>query len=237
MADPKLLFVYTLMLLYLFYYGAGSMEYKVINDVPKTPGSIRYTNEIGIPYTKELLPKVTNFIWSTIFQQNNPADRKNFNVIQVLITKLQKVPAGVVAVTIGNQMNISSDVIQEYKGDVKWYFTTTVYHEATHIFQWTGEGKCPRGLVEGIAEYTQIKANYVPPTGYTKPGDGNSWDQGYSFTARFLEYCDGLVPGFVAKLNNKMKNTYDVSFFKELTGKPVEQLWTEYKAKYGKKNY
>ncbi|GKC12385.1 zinc finger, CCHC-type containing protein [Tanacetum coccineum] len=67
-----------------------------------------------------------------------------------------------------------------------------------------------------------------------RPGSGDKWDQGYDFTARFLEYCDSLVPNFVAKLNKRIRKTFDVSFFKE--GKPVEQLWKDYKAKYAGKN-
>ncbi|GKB02414.1 zinc finger, CCHC-type containing protein [Tanacetum coccineum] len=96
-------------------------------------------------------------------------------------------------------------------------------------------GKAPTGLVEGIAEYTTLKTNYFPPA-FAKPGSGDKWDQGYDFTARFLEYCDSLVPNFVAKLNKRIRKTFDVSFFKELTGKPVEQLWKDYKAKYAGKN-
>ncbi|XP_076881100.1 uncharacterized protein LOC143529123 [Bidens hawaiensis] len=103
----------------------------------------------------------------------------------------------------------------------------------THVFQWDAEGMAPVPLVEGIEDYTILKANCYPP-GFAAPGSGDKWDQGYDFTARFLEYCDGLVPDFVAKLNNMMRNTYDVSFFQNLTGKPVDQLWTEYKAKYEK---
>ncbi|KAJ0681337.1 hypothetical protein HanPI659440_Chr16g0634661 [Helianthus annuus] len=103
----------------------------------------------------------------------------------------------------------------------------------THVFQWNGEGKTPIPLVEGIADYTILKANYFPPA-FMKPGAGDKWDQGYDYTARFLEYCDGLVPDFVAKLNKMMRKTYDVSFFKNITGKPVEKLWADYKAKYAK---
>ncbi|XP_071740358.1 uncharacterized protein [Rutidosis leptorrhynchoides] len=73
--------------------------------------------------------------------------------------------------------------------------------------------------------------DYAPP-GFAKPGQGDRWDQGYDFTARFLEYCDGIIPGFVAKFNKMIRTDYDVSYFKDLTGKSVKQLWKEYKAKY-----
>ncbi|KAL2933730.1 BTB/POZ domain-containing protein KCTD18 [Bienertia sinuspersici] len=35
--------------------------------------------------------------------------------------------------------------------------------------------------------------------------------------------------GFVAQLNKKMKDGYSYSFFKDLLGKSVDQLWSDYK--------
>jgi hypothetical protein len=34
-------------------------------------------------------------------------------------------------------------------------------------------------------------------------------------------------------LNKKMRGGYNVNFFVELLGKSVDQLWKDYKAKYG----
>ncbi|KAL7206432.1 hypothetical protein ACSBR2_019196 [Camellia fascicularis] len=101
----------------------------------------------------------------------------------------------------------------------------------THVWQWNPTGTPPSGLIEGIADYTILKANYTPPD-FAQPGSGNQWDEGFGTTARFLEYCDGLKPGFVAALNKKMKNTWSSNYFVDLVGKPIDQLWTEYKAKY-----
>ncbi|KAL1564510.1 hypothetical protein AAHA92_06839 [Salvia divinorum] len=42
-----------------------------------------------------------------------------------------------------------------------------------------------------------------------------------------------LVSGFVAALNKKMRHSFSEEYFVELMGKPVAQLWSEYKAKYG----
>ncbi|KAI3805032.1 hypothetical protein L1987_27028 [Smallanthus sonchifolius] len=176
---------------------------------------------------------INNYIWSTIFKQNTPADRKPVDTVEVIIKDFK----GAEAITWGSsKINVSAVYLDEYKGpkDLKWEFTSLLHHEMTHVFQWNGEGKCPVALVEGIADYTILKANYYPEAS-AKPGEGEKWDKGYDYTARFLEYCDGLVPDFVAKLNNMMRKTYDVSFFKNLTGKPVDQLWKEYKAKYAGK--
>ncbi|GKA09059.1 RNA-directed DNA polymerase, eukaryota, partial [Tanacetum coccineum] len=95
-------------------------------------------------------------------------------------------------------------------------------------FQWNGEGQAPSGLVEGIADYTILVANYYYPRGFANPGDGDRWHQGYDISVRFLEYYDGIIPQFVAKLNKMMRYSFNVNYFEELTGKPVDQLWGEY---------
>lgn len=100
----------------------------------------------------------------------------------------------------------------------------------THIFQWLPTN-APSALIKGIADYMMLKANYFPPE-QAKLGDGDRWDQGYDITARFLEYCESLLDNFVAQLNKKMKDFYNDSYYSDLLGKPVDQLWQEYKDKY-----
>ncbi|KAE8008049.1 hypothetical protein FH972_004597 [Carpinus fangiana] len=85
----------------------------------------------------------------------------------------------------------------------------------------------PGGLIEGVADFVRLKADYVP-SGWVQPGGGNRWDEGYSVTARFLDYCNGLKDGFVAELNKKMRDGYIDNYFVELLGKTVDQLWTDY---------
>lgn len=109
--------------------------------------------------------------------------------------------------------------------------TGVVYHEMTHIWQWSG-GQNSSSLIEGIADFVRLKSGYVP-SHWVGAGQGDRWDQGYDVTARFLDYCNDLGGGsFVAELNKKMRNGYSVSFFEELLGKPVDTLWRDYKAKY-----
>ncbi|CAH1452815.1 unnamed protein product [Lactuca virosa] len=221
-------FLCTLFALSLSFCGTSAVNYQVTNDASNTPGGIRFTNEIGIPYTKQLMRTINNYVWTTILQQSDPADRKHVPTMTIYIVEYK----GAEAIAYGDNINVSSVYLEGYEGDLKWEFTSLLHHEITHVFQWDGEGKAPLGLVEGVADYTKLKANYAQ-VGFAKPGTGNKWDQGYDFTARFLEYCDGIVPGFVAKLNKMMRFSFDVKYFEDLTGKPVDQLWQEYKAKYG----
>lgn len=224
----------TLLTFLLSFHGidANDVKYNVYHIAEKHPGGIKFTNIIGIPYTKQIMAKINHYIWSTIFQQNTDADRKIVDSVDLYLKDFD----GAEGITWGsNRINVSVIYLNGYQGDLKWEFTSLLYHEMTHVFAWNGEGKAPSGLREGLADYTILKANYFPPA-FAKPGSGDRWDQGYDYTARFLEYCDSLVPNFVAKLNKKIRKTFDISFFKELTGKPVEQLWKDYKAKYAGKN-
>ncbi|CAA2996772.1 Hypothetical predicted protein [Olea europaea subsp. europaea] len=83
-----------------------------------------------------------------------------------------------------------------------------------------------RGLIEGIADYVRLKAGYIA-SHWVKPGEGDTWDQGYDVTARFLDYCEGLRSGFVAELNKKMRDGYCNNYFVDLLGKTVDQLWMD----------
>ncbi|KAL0384270.1 UNVERIFIED_CONTAM: LYR motif-containing protein [Sesamum radiatum] len=134
-------------------------------------------------------------------------DRKNVQVVKLFIHQFD----GAEAITYGEMINVSAIYLAGYKGNLKWEFTSLLHHEMTHVFQWNGEGHTPVGLVEGIADYMILKSGYYPP-GFAKPGQGERWDQGYDFTARFLEYCDGLKPGFVAELNKMMRHNYSEDF-------------------------
>lgn len=228
---PHFFLLFTLLTFSSSYYViSAAMNYEVIIEDPNHPGTVKF-NEIigGISYTKELMGKINDFIWSTIFKQTKPEERKRIDSVQLFIVN-DSYGADVLPWD-KNKINVSVEYLNDYKGDVKWQFTSLMYHQMTHVFQWHGRGKCPFALEEGIPDYTMLKANYSPPD-FAKRGQGDKWNKGYDYTARFLEYCDEIAPDFVANLNKMMRRTYDIAFFKNLTGKPVDQLWKEYKAKY-----
>ncbi|KAK9050796.1 hypothetical protein SSX86_030232 [Deinandra increscens subsp. villosa] len=228
---PHSFLLYTLLTFSLSFHEIfATPKYIVINEAPTHGGGIKFEKVLGgVPATQKLMGDINIFLWYNIFKQNNPADRKPIDTVEVFIKDFD----GGEAVTQGNRINVSAIYLRDYAGPLTLQkeFSSLMHHEMTHVFQWDGGFKnIP--LLEGIADYTIMKANLYPPA-FAKPGSGEKWDQGYDITARFLEYCDGLVPDFTAKLNKMMKNPFDVSFFQNLTGKPVDQLWKEYKAKYG----
>ncbi|KAK4401702.1 Basic secretory protease [Sesamum angolense] len=206
--------------------GSSAVEYSVTNTAANTPGGARFNTDIGAQYTQETMNAATTFIWG-IFQQTNPSDRKSVDRVSLFIDDMDGV-----AYASNNEIHVSARYIQGYTGDVKTEFTGVIYHEMTHIWQWNGNGQAPGGLIEGIADFVRLKAGYAP-SHWVRPGQGDRWDQGYDVTARFLDYCDGLRSGtFVAELNKKMRDGYSDGFFQELLGKSVNELWTDYKAKY-----
>ncbi|XP_023902301.2 uncharacterized protein LOC112014153 [Quercus suber] len=179
-------------------------------------------------YSKQTLISATDFIWS-LFKQSTDADRKNVPKVSLFIDDMDGV-----AYASNNEIHVSARYINGFSGDVKTEITGVLYHESTHIWQWNGNGQnTPGGLIEGIADYVRLKAGYAP-SHWVQPGQGNSWDQGYDVTARFLDYCNSLSDGFVAELNKKLRDGYNVNFFVELLGKTVDQLWSDYKAQYAK---
>ncbi|GFP84618.1 basic secretory protease [Phtheirospermum japonicum] len=230
MSKPPYFFLVSIILLHSPLILADVVDYKVVNTVPNSPGGRRFDEEIGVPFTLETMKTINLFIWK-IFKQNTDAQRKQVPLLTLNITKLED---GIMGETGENNVYISSTCIQQYfpPGPIKFWFASLLYHEMTHIFQWSGQGTAPGGLTEGIADYVMVKSNYYDPNDYTKPGEGNSWDEGYGVTARFLEYCDSLRDGFTADLNNMMREVYKDEYFQDLLGISLDQVWSDYKAKY-----
>ncbi|PNY01614.1 basic secretory family protein, partial [Trifolium pratense] len=84
-------------------------------------------------------------------------------------------------------------------------------------------------LYRVMADFVRMKAGYASDQ-WSPPGVGDQWDQGYEVTAHFLDFCDNIKNGFMADLNTMMKTSYSESYFNDLLGKPVAQLWSDYKA-------
>jgi len=190
-----------------------------------TPGGVRFDNELGIDYTRKTMMSATNFIWK-IFQQNNETDRRSVQRVCLFVDDMDGI-----AYAINNEIHVGANYIGSITMDIKWDFSGVIYHESTHIWQWNGNNQAPKGLIKGIADFVRLKADYAPPH-WVQPGGGDRWDEGYSVTMRFLDYCNGLMDGFVAKLNKKIRDDYSDNFFVELIGKTVDQS-DDYKAYYG----
>ncbi|KAF7127174.1 hypothetical protein RHSIM_Rhsim11G0159000 [Rhododendron simsii] len=222
----RTMFSLSFLVILTFLTGNQAVEYTVTNKAATTPGGMKFANQIGIEYSKQTMSSATEFIWKT-FRQASNADRKNVNKVSLFIDSMDGI-----AYTTNNEIHYSANAIQQSTGNIKTGFAGVIYHEMTHVWQWNGNGQpTPGGLIEGIADFVRLKAGYAP-SHWVKPGQGDRWDQGYDVTAKFLDYCEGLRSGFVAELNKKMRTGYSGNYFVELLGKTVDQLWSDYKAKY-----
>ncbi|KAK7253199.1 hypothetical protein RIF29_37723 [Crotalaria pallida] len=208
-------------------YGCKAVEYAVTNNAESSTGGQRFDKEVGADYAKQTMSSATDFILK-LFQQNTntDTDRKNVQKVSLIVENIEGV-----AFDINNEIHVSSSYIDEYPGDIKNEITGILYHEMTHVWQWDANGQAPSGLIEGIADFVRLKAGYAN-LNWVPPGRGDDWFQGYDVTARFLDYCNSIKNGFVAELNKKMKSSYSDTYFDELLGKSVTQLWADYKAKY-----
>ncbi|KAF8017216.1 hypothetical protein BT93_H2415 [Corymbia citriodora subsp. variegata] len=196
-----MLFLATLVIL-LSSMQCHAVQYTVMDNAGNSTGNVRFSRDIGIPYSLKTLIEATDFIWR-VFHQNVAKDQNMDGV----------------AYTINDEIHVSATYLGGFSGDVKREFTGILYHEMT------------RGLIEGFADFVRLRSGHVPGH-WVRPGQGDRWDQGYDVTAHFLDYCNGLRKGFVAKLNKKMRTGYSDNHFVDLLGKSVDQLWKDYKAKY-----
>ncbi|XP_010547976.1 PREDICTED: uncharacterized protein LOC104819552 isoform X2 [Tarenaya hassleriana] len=206
----------------------NAVDYSVVDNTGNSAGGQRFRGEIGgVSYGTQSLRSATEFVWRVFQQSNAASDRKPVQKITLFMEN-----GNGVAFTSGDQIHFNAGYLGSFSGDVRREFTGVVYHEIVHVWQWNGSGGAPGGLIEGIADFVRLKAG-LGPSHWVGPGQGDRWDQGYDVTARFLDYCNDLRNGFVAELNKRMRNGYSESFFVELLGKDVNQLWRDYKAKYG----
>ncbi|KAL5117782.1 hypothetical protein ACEQ8H_004256 [Pleosporales sp. CAS-2024a] len=108
-------------------------------------------------------------------------------------------------------------------------------HEMVHCWQHDGFGKAPGGLIEGVADWVRLKANYAPP--HWKKDTDCDWDAGYQKTAYFLEWLEGEYGhDVVRKINDAMRGCeYDAEkvWHGCCGGKGVEELWQKYKKSIG----
>ena len=126
-----------------------------------------------------------------------------------------------------------SHVSRSSKGDkaaVRKELLGVICHELVHCWQHDGRGSAPGGLIEGMADWVRLRAGFVPPHWKREVGEGKKWDGGYQTTGYFLDWIEGAMgEGSVRRINDKLRSEYKgKTFWKELFGKDVEELWKEY---------
>jgi hypothetical protein len=141
------------------------------------------------------------------------------------ILRLNKNYKGVAA-TSGLTINFSVTYVKQHPRDVGM-----VAHEMTHVIQHYARYD-PVWLVEGIADWARY---YVVEPG-SKQGRFNinraSYKQGYQAASAFLNWMElKYKKPMVETFNDDLRHdTFKMSLFKDMTGKDVDELWTDFKA-------
>ncbi|KAI1367857.1 BSP-domain-containing protein [Xylaria arbuscula] len=107
-----------------------------------------------------------------------------------------------------------------------------IVHELVHCYQHNGHGHAPGGLIEGVADWVRLGAGLAPPHWRKGEEIKGKWDAGYQHTAYFLQYLEERFgEGTVRRLNEGLRTTKyeEKAFWTGVLGRPVEQLWEDYK--------
>jgi hypothetical protein len=130
-----------------------------------------------------------------------------------------------VAATGGGVIRINSAYVRRATNDFGM-----VIHELTHVVQSYHRGDTPGWLTEGIADYIRL-THYEPQARRPRiDPDKASYTDAYKTTAIFLEWAEKTHdPHLVKKLNQAAREgTFQLTLFKDYTGKSIDDLWSEY---------
>lgn len=133
-----------------------------------------------------------------------------------------------VAATAGTVIRVNPEWMQKHPEDLD-----VVTHEAMHIVQAYGGHSGPGWITEGIADYVRHEFgvnNEAAGWSLTPFDERQSYTNAYRITARFLLWITkNYKKQFVRSLNTVMREgTYTDGFWKDQTGKTVDELWSLY---------
>jgi hypothetical protein len=131
-----------------------------------------------------------------------------------------------VAATGGSHITGSVKYFKDHPDDVG-----AMVHETVHVVQHYRARGNPGWLVEGIADYVRFYKYEPGKLGRLNP-DRVHYNDSYRVTAAFLAYLtEKYDKEIVPKLNRVMREgRYKEEVFKELTGKTVQDLDTEWRS-------
>lgn len=133
-----------------------------------------------------------------------------------------------VAATSGAIVRFNPKWFESHPKDVD-----VVTHEVMHIVQNYGNGAGPGWLTEGIADYVRYKLgvdNAGADWSLPEFKATQNYKNAYRVTARFLDWAEKHhKKGLVKKLDAALRShTYTPEIWTTLTGKNVDELWSEY---------
>jgi hypothetical protein len=154
------------------------------------------------------------------------ADR--FNRAAPLSVYFEVGPSAYIAGASGNSVTYQAAWLIAHPEDYD-----VVVHEVMHIVQ--SYSSSPGWLTEGIADYVRYcygVNNEAAGWHLQPPVAGNSYTSGYGVTARFLVWVEEryeieLVDALDAAIRD---GSYEAGLWISLTGKSVDEIWSQYVA-------
>lgn len=192
----------------------------------KSPAKITFTvNADEAPDLKEWAEKAKEICeeWYPKLAQELRSDGfKPRTTGKIVFVKAARYPAA----TSGDTITVNAEYLRKHMDDYGM-----MVHELAHVVQAYPRNKGEVGwLTEGIADYVRFWM-YEPKTRQAKIDVKKaSYKDSYRTSAAFLGWLVGKYDKeIVTKLNAKMrKGGCDLTVFKDLTGKSVDDLWKEF---------
>lgn len=133
-----------------------------------------------------------------------------------------------VAATAGGVIRVNPEWMKKNPEDLD-----VVTHEAMHIVQAYRGHSGPGWITEGIADYVRHQFgvnNEAAKWSLTPFNEKQSYKNAYRITARFFVWITkNYKKHFVRDLDAAMREgTYTDGFWKQQTGKTVDELWSQY---------
>jgi len=150
-------------------------------------------------------------------------DKSTHDVLFVVDTAYKAV-----AEASGNRILFSAGYMKAHPTDID-----VVTHETMHIVQGYGYSAGPVWLTEGIADYVRYKYgvdNVGSKWSLPAYNEKQNYTNSYRITARFFAWLEQNVkPGLIATLDQQLRaHQYNAQSWETLTGKTLDQLWTDY---------
>ncbi|MCO5556724.1 hypothetical protein L7F22_010275 [Adiantum nelumboides] len=138
--------------------------YVVINNAGYEVGGQKFEQVLGSSAAETILVSASEFIQQTFGYVGNPSyPQKQVEKVTLYVDDVPS--SGLVAITQGDisgaanayEIHLSESYVGMYS-EIKG----VLYHEMTHVWQWYGQGRADRGLIEGIADYVRLTTDLPP---------------------------------------------------------------------------
>ncbi len=178
------------------------------------------------PDMKEWAEKTARICEGAYAMINRELKSDNFKPASLIKMSLKKTYRGVAAAGGGN-ITGSVKYFKDRPRDVG-----AMVHETVHIVQRYRSRGNPSWLVEGVADYIRF-FKFEPGNLGPINAERAHYNDSYRVSAAFLAYLvEKYDPQAVLKLNQAMRaGTYKAELFREITGKTIDDLGKEWRAK------